>query len=107
MKLKITEEECLNGVAVYYNLLIKQTKKFIEESFVSGGIKVIFSKEILAVGLNIPATTETVDKNLLYRTSALAVLNTALKGLKNQLNISYTDILYYAEKKTKWKLWKK
>uniref|UniRef100_A0A0K0G696 DUF4359 domain-containing protein n=1 Tax=Strongyloides venezuelensis TaxID=75913 RepID=A0A0K0G696_STRVS len=57
MKLKITEEECLNGVAVYYNLLMKQTKKFIEDSFVSGGIKVIFSKEILAVGLNIHATS--------------------------------------------------
>uniref|UniRef100_A0A0N5CFN6 DEAD/DEAH box helicase n=1 Tax=Strongyloides papillosus TaxID=174720 RepID=A0A0N5CFN6_STREA len=132
------KQRMLNGVAVHHSSLMKLTKEFIEDSFASGGIKVIFSTETLAVGLNMPATSviftslfkfdgkkrrafeksefiqmagragrrgldsqglvvfslaETANENLLFE-----LMNTASEDLKSQLNISYSDILYYAEK---------
>uniref|UniRef100_A0A0N5BQW9 DEAD/DEAH box helicase n=1 Tax=Strongyloides papillosus TaxID=174720 RepID=A0A0N5BQW9_STREA len=51
------KERLLRGIAVHHSSLMKFTKEFIEECFVSGGIKVIFSTETLAIGLNMPATS--------------------------------------------------
>uniref|UniRef100_A0A0N5CAJ6 Helicase C-terminal domain-containing protein n=1 Tax=Strongyloides papillosus TaxID=174720 RepID=A0A0N5CAJ6_STREA len=113
------KQRMMNGVAVHHSSLMKLTKEFIEECFASEGIKVIFSTETLAVGLNMPATSviftslfkfdgkkdptrkglvvfslaETVNKNVLFE-----LMNTASEDLKSQVNIRYSDILYYAEK---------
>ncbi|CEF61447.1 Superkiller viralicidic activity 2-like 2 [Strongyloides ratti] len=47
---------CLtNGIGVHHGSLMKMTKEFMEKCFINGGIKVMFSTETLAVGLNIPA----------------------------------------------------
>lgn len=40
------KQRMLSGISVHHSLLIKLTEEFIENSFTSGGIKVIFQPKL-------------------------------------------------------------
>ncbi|CEF61569.1 Superkiller viralicidic activity 2-like 2 [Strongyloides ratti] len=49
---------CLtNGIGVHHGSLMRMTKEFMEKCFINNAIKIMFSTETLAVGLNMPART--------------------------------------------------
>lgn len=63
----------LNGVAAHHAGMLPSWKRFVEEQFIAGRLKVVFSTETLAAGLNMPARTavlHTMSKRTGARTHA-------------------------------------
>ena len=63
----------LNGVAAHHAGMLPVWKRFVEEQFIAGRLKCVFSTETLAAGLNMPARTavlHTISKRTGARTHA-------------------------------------
>ncbi|PID98424.1 MAG: RNA helicase, partial [Actinomycetales bacterium] len=56
----------LNGVAAHHAGLLPTFKAIVEESFVSGALKMVFATETLALGINMPARTVVLEKLVKY-----------------------------------------